>query len=177
MTASLKTYLQILTVKAGVEMKQFGETGIPITEISYDGTFQSGPQKITLAAGEVRELWAYTDTADDRFSIFAVRVISDGGFVWVSKLVDLPTNLTTNFAPTGTRPMWFHEGLSCNAAVIYTSDLVLHHATAANVYAANGTLPALVSDGAKATGKIYRITVYNPDDESVELEYAWAGEP
>lgn len=154
MSGTITTYFGIVFEASG-RLAPFGNprTG---AEYTIPGTGVFGHRPGTLAAGEMKELWKYTDMRD--FEKAYIRLYSGNATLYVH--ADTPVS-ANDLNPSGLNTRVFNEDFDCNGPGIKLTDSCRIHPTLSTQNSLTNGVPTMASDAGTLQGKIYGLWLKN----------------
>lgn len=164
MSSTLRVFWGVDNQQAGITSAA-GSVKDPVRAVTLTSGVVALNDRITIGAGETREVWDWADT--DGFEYLALVVESDGGYLELGVRVD-PVTSDSDETPASTGK-WNILALSCFAPFELTTDRAYYCPAAADHVADTGGLPNCFSDSDRVRGVVSKVAVQNRGTSDVTL--------
>lgn len=165
MSATLRVY-ETAVLTNGANTSSTGNPNAPVCEVTLADGSTVFHKKITLAAGEKKVLWDYSDVLE--FDYLRI-VLPEAGFLHCAIKVDTPES-DEDLNPSGDYPRWRQFDLSCASGMSFNTDTVLINPTLADDVGTTGGFPTVFDDADTVAGRIYALAAKNPGTADVVVE-------
>ncbi len=150
----------------------------PVKLHTIDGTyslFRAIVIPVTTAAHPYPDptlVWDWED-AGDTISLLAFQIAGGAGYVRLAWMVDAPTS-TSDPTPSGSSEVWNSVDLSCTMPFILSTEGAGVNTTLASAVSVDGDgFPAILTDAATETGRLYSVWARNLSTTDAVTLYVW----
>lgn len=141
--------------------QRWGSLTTPVREVTLAADLQRSVQEVTLAVGEVFDVWEWS-AGRPGFDFIGITVLDEGGYIKAAWLADKPTS-TTDTTPLGTAKAWHRADIDDKAEFRLASDELTVNLTQADAISDNSGTPTQWDDAGEIDGRIYKVQIKNPD--------------